>query len=345
MNVSRTLRATCSGPFSAAKPMVLRALPLFVALALPAMSQAGPVTTASVRPYSYGGCQIGGTPTQSTTTGASSSDSTATLSTGICMATAVANASSGSLHTKTHVEGINTLLNRNGQQLQPALEARATAEISEIVDATFFNLSEELQNYNFYVPVTVRASGNVSIGDSTLGSSTFGGVFLPFAAVSYSANVQGTTFGGSRQMYTEGNNGPTSVVGTQSGNWGSLDFLILISALVNNTYYLNLNAASFASLASNSTSLPTGATGSATGDFSHSLDWLGITGPIRAFDQANQEAVLPTGFRIDMIGRDTGFNYSQSSIVGTSSVPEPSSSLLFLASLTALGLTRWRSKG
>lgn len=346
MRVSTTQLASFTKSCSAQKLVFLRALPFFLALAFVPVAQAGPVTTASARASgSASGCQIGGTPTGSNTADASSSSSTATLFTGPCLATAAANARSGSLHINTHVEGTNTVVNRNGQQLQPASLARATADISETVDANFFNLPAELQNYNFYVPVSVRVSGDVSIGASTLGSSTFGGVFLPFAAISYSANVQGTTFGGYKEMSTSESDGSQSVVGVQSGQWGYLDFLILISALVNNTYNLSLTAASFASLDTNSTVLPEGATGSATGDFSHSLDWLGISGPIRAFDQSNQEAVLPTEFRIDMIGRDTGFNYSQSSIVETSSVPEPSSGLLFLASLVALGLTRWRSKG
>lgn len=84
----------------------------------------------------------------------------------------------------------------------------------------------------------------------------------------------------------------------------------------------------------------------ANADFGSTLIWQGIVG-VTAFNVSGQEIALPDDFQLDLIGRDTGFNYWNAAVhpdapVG---VPEATPALLLLApALFGLALVRRRQR-
>lgn len=78
-------------------------------------------------------------------------------------------------------------------------------------------------------------------------------------------------------------------------------------------------------------------TASADANFGSTLRWLGVTG-VQAFDANGQELTLPAGFKLGLIGAESGFDYwNAAPLQGTpGNVPEPATAgLLLIAALAA----------
>jgi hypothetical protein len=78
---------------------------------------------------------------------------------------------------------------------------------------------------------------------------------------------------------------------------------------------------------------------SAIADFSHTLQWMGVSG-IQAFGADGKEVTLPTGGRVAMLG-SSGYDFWDAAPVVTVAVPEPGAWMLLL---TGLGLLAWRRR-
>ncbi len=78
---------------------------------------------------------------------------------------------------------------------------------------------------------------------------------------------------------------------------------------------------------------------SANADFSHTLQWMGVSG-IQAFGADGQEIALPTGSRVALLG-SSGYDFWNAAPVVTVAVPEPG---VWMLMLTGLGLLAWRRR-
>ena len=79
---------------------------------------------------------------------------------------------------------------------------------------------------------------------------------------------------------------------------------------------------------------------SASADFSHTLQWMGVSA-MQAFGVDGEEIALPTGSRLELLG-SSGHDFWNAAPLVTSPVPEPGSWMLMLSGLGLL-LT-WRSR-
>lgn len=147
--------------------------------------------------------------------------------------------------------------------------------------------------------------------------ATFGGPGAGGAAstVRYTYSVGGNSGSGSRSTFA----------GENYGTWGTVDASFLIGKGA--TYTLEMGAHTWAS--GDKTFVPwSDASIDASADFSHTMKWMGITG-IHAFDSAGNEISLPADARLQMIGRESGFDYWYAA----TAIPEPSSTLLLCSGL------------
>ncbi len=209
------------------------------------------------------------------------------------------------------------------------ISAYTDATLTEIVDPNWadwaargYGWMNDVDHYAFDFQLEV--SGNQS--------ATHGGAGAADAnsTVSYSYAVGWTSGSGSKSTFANENYGP----------WGLINASFLIGK--DQTYLLSLAAHTWT--AGSKTYRPgSDASIDASADFSHTLRWMGITG-IHAFDGSGNEIDLPADLRLELIGRDSGFDYWNAAVAP--SIPEPSSALLIGSGLLGVAeCARRRSAG
>lgn len=203
------------------------------------------------------------------------------------------------------------------------INAGTDARLEEAVDPNWEDWAargyDSMNDIDHYaLDFQLEASGSQSATSSGWGVSAN-------STVSYSYSVGWTSGSGSKSTFA----------GENYGTWGLIDASFLIGK--DATYELSMTAHTFAT--GSKTYLPGGvASIDASADFSHTLRWMGITG-IHAFDASGNEIPLPADARLQLIGRDSGFDYWNAAVVP--SIPEPSTTLLIGAGLTGIaGFTR-----
>ena len=312
-------------PRGTAAVSCLQALALFCALAFSTTLQAAPISSAHVGSLtSESACSLG-SPTSDTASTSSLSFSTAELSTAACFATASADAGNGSLHVHSFANGQHVVVVCPGcGERSPLMQSQASAGLSEVVRPAYSHDLNDPDIATISVPVTIFVSATVSAGASS-------DLSFVTSAVDYTVTVQGQTLAGSKLIQSSNTPGEAPIE-SESGVFGVQTFIVLLTP-AHLDYDLSMTVSSTARLDGRGSGFPFGATATADADFSHTLRWMGISGPITARNATGDVVALPADFAIDMMGQTTGFNYRNAA-----PVPEPAEWALALAGLAALRL-------
>lgn len=257
------------------------------------------------------------------------SDTHSSISAGIGFADAGAATLPGTIAGQAHV-----ILSTGNPFASGSLTAFAQAFTQEKITVTDLVCVElgctsltELGATRVRMRTDIRASGT---------TASFGGTAFDTALASVDfgwqlAGVIGGTLSGGGSKSTESSGNVQGSIASQT---------ITYDATPGSTLELSLSMSTFATASiAFFGSFGTSASASALSDFSHTLQWMGVSS-LQAFDANGVELQLPQGARLVLAGA-SGMDFWNAAIPVTVAVPEPGSWALMVAGVAALG---WRMR-